>query len=169
MSKQALDQLRQQLGSLEDLLTVEGEEFFARQIGQALAGDDSILEAYLRSNELWGGSGSVADGALVHAKPSVRKKGAELLAALGEAQIAAGILNARTEMWASVFREWVNDDVFSHTLTDEEKAVLKHNIAETERLAIQLRAAGELETAATLFAELAKMKAAYENEATQDP
>jgi mono/diheme cytochrome c family protein len=127
-------------------------------VSQAISGDDAALEAFLRSNELWGGAGSVADQAFVHATPDIRRNGSVAFAKLGEEQIAAGIVNVRTESWTSALQKWVQNDVFETPLTDQQRATLRHNIAALEDFARQMEASSEHEQAASLLGEIAKMK-----------
>jgi hypothetical protein len=71
----------------------------------AATGSEELLRTYLQSNELWGGSGSIADQAGLSAKTvHTRRSIEERLVELGDMQIAAGILNPRTSMWTEVFR-----------------------------------------------------------------
>ena len=72
---------------------------------EAATGSDEQLVAYLKSNELWGGSGSIADQAGLSAKTEHTRRSIEKrLVELGDMQVAAGILNPRTSMWAEAFR-----------------------------------------------------------------
>jgi hypothetical protein len=58
------------------------------------------------SNELWGGAASVADQAGLDAGRPERRQLEAALLALGEEQIAAGKVNARTWMWVDAFKYW---------------------------------------------------------------
>jgi len=71
----------------------------------ALHGDDEKLWAYLISNDLWGGAGSVADQALLDL-PEERRKLDALMIRLGREQMRAGRVNVRTAGWVSAFEEW---------------------------------------------------------------
>ena len=71
---------------------------------QAIEGPDEGLGAYLVSNELWGGSGSVADQAGITGSESTRRSIEKRLVELGEMQIAAGMVNPRTAGWVQAFR-----------------------------------------------------------------
>jgi len=99
-----MKEIRDKLNQLLALLREGDENYQARQIEDALAGSDEELRSYVTSNELWGGAGSVADQALVENRSS-RKKVEAVLAKLGEIQMRKGIVNVRTEMWMSAFRE----------------------------------------------------------------
>jgi len=109
-----IDALRAKLSELLAVLRTNGNQddrydrFCTDQVARALAGDDRSLREYLISNDLWGGAGSIADQALVGTAASRegRKKAEAILADLGEMQMAAGLLNVRTEMWTSAFRKW---------------------------------------------------------------
>ena len=100
-----MNEIRDKLRQLLGLLRSGNENYQANQIEPALAGSDDDLKAYVTSNELWGGAGSIADQALVET-PESRQRVETLLAELGEIQIKAGVVNVRTEMWTSVFRQW---------------------------------------------------------------
>lgn len=100
------DVLRQHLQDLAKVLSSAGERRLASRVRAAGRGSEHELRAFLASNELWGGPGSVADQAGVNL-PRERVRTIEsALIALGEAQMEADILNPRTPMWVSVFREW---------------------------------------------------------------
>jgi len=68
----------------------------------ALCENDECLWAYLVSDELWGGAGSVADQAVL-GSPHGRRELESLLARLGREQMVAGRTNSRTEMWVAAF------------------------------------------------------------------
>jgi hypothetical protein len=105
------DALRQQVEALERTLAHHGERDAAQVIRQALAGADPDLRTFLVSNELWGGSGSIADQAGIdHAginrgRESRRALEAALIA-LGRAQMQQGLVNVRTQMWVEAFSKW---------------------------------------------------------------
>lgn len=80
------------------------DEWYYKQIKLALKNDQSLIE-YLQSNELWGGSGSLADQAGIE-RPSTRYKIESLLIQLGEEQKKINIVNQRTELWIEAFKEW---------------------------------------------------------------
>jgi hypothetical protein len=100
-----MEAIRDKLKELRDLLIAEGDRFLAKEIDRALAGPVAEFTTFLTSNELWGGSGSIADAALGETR-ELRRKVEGILAELGELQLKAGILNVRTEMWTSAFRQW---------------------------------------------------------------
>lgn len=64
--------------------------------------DEEELWAYLVSDDLWGGAGSVADQSLFQT-PDARKELEQLLVRLGREQIGVQRVNARTEMWVTAF------------------------------------------------------------------
>lgn len=88
-----------------DLLLNGNESYYAAQIEDALSGTEDDLKAYFVSNELWGGPGSIADQALIETRES-RRNIENILAELGELEMKHGIVNVRTEMWTTTFREW---------------------------------------------------------------
>jgi hypothetical protein len=100
-----MKEIRDKLKQLLDLLRSGNENYPANQIESALAGTDDELKSYITSNELWGGAGSVADQALIETRESRRRVEA-LLAELGELQMNTGVVNVRTEMWTTAFRQW---------------------------------------------------------------
>ncbi len=79
-------------------------------IGAALSGDDAALVAFLTSNELWGGAGSIADEACIGSRET-RRPLELLLAELGREQLRLGYANPRTEMWTSTFEEWHSHNI----------------------------------------------------------
>jgi hypothetical protein len=92
---------------LFEVLERSGESVLASRVSSALAGTDADFDAFIVSNDLWGGSGSIADQAgvgLGHA--SGRRSIEAVLIELGELQEQAGKVNARTAMWVAAFKEW---------------------------------------------------------------
>ena len=100
-----MEEIRDKLKQLLDLLRSGDETFLSNQVEDALAESDDNLRTYITSNELWGGAGSIADQALVENRES-RRKIEVVLAELGELQIKAGIINTRTKSWTLAFRQW---------------------------------------------------------------
>jgi hypothetical protein len=98
-----MNKIKEKLKQLQDLLRSGQENYQANQIENALSGSDDDLTAYITSNELWGGAGSVADQALLD-DPKKRKQLEAILIKLGKLQIKKGVVNVRTEMWTSAFR-----------------------------------------------------------------
>ena len=88
--------VRALLKQLREMLEKNGEHRFVRDIDAALAGDDTALLAFLTSNELWGGAGSIADQGC-GPRRETRRPLEQLLAELGREQIALGRTNSRTE------------------------------------------------------------------------
>ena len=76
-------------------------------IADLLESGEDKLWSFLTSNSLWGGSGSIADQALID-EPELRRQLESLLIKLGEEQIHQGRVNVRTEMWMKAFRKWQN-------------------------------------------------------------
>jgi hypothetical protein len=58
-----MTQFRSLLGTLMSVLKGHGSGFGVDAVERALAGSDEDLEAFLVSNVLWGGAGSIADQA----------------------------------------------------------------------------------------------------------
>jgi hypothetical protein len=100
-----MTELRIQLTELKELLRIGGEHYLVKQIGDALEGSDDALRAYLISNELWGGAGSVADQALI-GREGQRKQFENLMIRIGKTQMSMKLKNVRTEMWVDTFEIW---------------------------------------------------------------
>ena len=88
---------REALARLSVLLRAAGETRCADAADRALAGSAESLEAFLVSNDLWGGAGSIADQAGLGT--SNRSAIDDALVALGRQQILDGHVNARTGFW----------------------------------------------------------------------
>ncbi len=71
----------------------------------ALSGAEDAMEAFLVSNELWGGPGSIADQAAYGQEPEDLRQVERALTALGEVQIRVGKVNPRTEMRVAHFKQ----------------------------------------------------------------
>lgn len=102
---------RQLLQALRDVLSRCGETSEACQVADVLAQDDQQVDAFLVSNELWGGAGSIADQAGCNAGRDTRRIIECALIDLGEAQVRAGITNIRTTRWVDAFRSWQNQGI----------------------------------------------------------
>jgi hypothetical protein len=109
-SSQMISEFHSKLEKLRQLLAEGNEQAYVELIDKALVGDDDSIRAFLVSNELWGGSGSIADNCLLDA-PALRKRLMLLLIELGQAQTADDCLNVRTHMWVSAFQEWIDEGV----------------------------------------------------------
>jgi hypothetical protein len=59
-----MDEIRQILSEIAELLET-GREESSVMVRDALCGSEETLERFLESNELWGGSGSIADQSLI--------------------------------------------------------------------------------------------------------
>jgi hypothetical protein len=105
-SGEVVEPVRQELETLESVLAQHGESRAAETIRHALAGNESSLHAFLVSNELWGGSGSIADQAGSDQSRDTRRPIEAALLALGLEQIRRGLVNARTRMWVDAFQQW---------------------------------------------------------------
>jgi hypothetical protein len=99
--------LRRRATELAETLEELGVTAYAAQIRSALAGTPEQFDAYLRSNELWGGAGSVADQAGIGGgRTEARRRIERALIALGTEQIRAGLVNVRTANWVAAFTKW---------------------------------------------------------------
>jgi hypothetical protein len=94
--------VREILQEMSDLLARYDEA--NRRMTEALAGDDEQLWDYLVSNELWGGSGSIADQA--GSDPEARRELERLMIGLGREQMKIAKVNVRTSMWVEAFEKW---------------------------------------------------------------
>lgn len=104
--------MRDELELVRTTLLAAGESESASLVARALAGDEAQMRDFLVSNELWGGSGSIANQAEVCLSRGIlRCDIAVALADLGEAQARAGITNLRTAGWVEVFRSWQRDSI----------------------------------------------------------
>ena len=103
--------MREQLEVLRDALLEAGDWELAQRVTAALSGNDQSLNAFLTSNDLWGGSGSVADQGGIASSHDSRRRVQSALVALGEAQMSAGVVNPRTESWVEAFRSWERDGI----------------------------------------------------------
>jgi len=93
------------LASIASLLEAGHEQSYALIVRNALSGPDHRVEEFLRSNDLWGGAGSIADQPFV-GRASQRKELEGLLIQLGKTQLSHGIANIRTKSWVETFEKW---------------------------------------------------------------
>lgn len=89
----SVDEIRGVLLEIDALLRAGDASLYSGATRAAAEADGTELRAYLVSNDLWGGAGSLADQALDDTP-------------LGEMQMALGIWNARTRSWVDAFRGW---------------------------------------------------------------
>lgn len=102
-----LARLRVHLADLAQSLTECGEWSMASAAEAAATGSDSVLTAFLVSNELWGGAGSIADQAGCSSDRTDDRRRIEAdLIMLGRLQINAGLVNVRTASWVAAFEDW---------------------------------------------------------------
>jgi hypothetical protein len=93
------------LAEIASLLEAAHEEPFAVSVRNALSGSARTFEEFLRSNELWGGAGSIADQAFV-GRSEQRRELENLLIQLGRIQLSHGNANVRTKSWVEAFEKW---------------------------------------------------------------
>jgi hypothetical protein len=99
--------LRDKVRDLALALRDGGESRFADHAEAAAAGNEEQLLAFLTSNDLWGGAGSIADQAAGGGERTPQRRKIEaILVALGHEQLRNGNANVRTKMWISAFGEW---------------------------------------------------------------
>lgn len=106
-----MDQLTLLLGDLSFALRECGENHFADMVVATSDGSPSETIEFLRSNELWGGSGSIADQAGISAEGRSRRAVEAAMIKLGEQQLVEGITNVRTKQWVDTFAEWRDGDI----------------------------------------------------------
>lgn len=97
-------EITEKVRRLAAVLEQHAESDAAAMVTGALDGRGDELDAFLVSNELWGGAGSIADQAGI-LDGSARRKIVFILSELGEEQIRLGVVNVRTAMWIQAFRE----------------------------------------------------------------
>ncbi len=100
------DSLRESLRRLALALGECEQHALAAMVELAAKGSDTEMEAFLKSNDLWGGSGSVADQAGLPGGREARRRVESALIELGQAQVTSGVVNVRTEPWVAAFLEW---------------------------------------------------------------
>tara|TARA_R110001599_G_scaffold353817_1_gene598878 strand:+ start:115 stop:441 length:327 start_codon:yes stop_codon:yes gene_type:complete len=101
--------LRREVKALKGVLDEYGETAAAEMARIALSGSDKAFLAFVVSNELWGGAGSIADQAGINRSREARRSIEVAISALGLEQIRQGIVNVRTEMWIDAFSQWHSD------------------------------------------------------------
>jgi hypothetical protein len=97
-------ELRNHVTMLAKLFLEAGESRFAEDLRDALSRPDEDLLKHLGSNEVWGGSGSIADQALID--HPLRHDFELLMIELGRMLIALDEANPRTGMWIEAFEGW---------------------------------------------------------------
>lgn len=90
---------------IADLLEMGNAQSFALLVRNALSGSAQTLDEFLRSNELWGGAGSIADQPF-EGRSTQRKELEKLLIQLGRLQLRGGNANVRTRPWVEAFEKW---------------------------------------------------------------
>ena len=106
------ERFREILRQIGVILSASEDWYFANLISDALNSSDLVLAQFLTSNELWGGSGSIADSALSRkARDDQRREFERLMIQLGRLQIDASLMNVRTGMWTGAFSGWDRDNV----------------------------------------------------------
>lgn len=99
--------MREHLEYLIEVLKECGEQALAARINTVLANNENELDAFLTSNELWGGAGSIADQAgMPEVRTDRRRRIEGALIQLGKEQIRLGKINTRTSLWVETFEYW---------------------------------------------------------------
>ena len=101
-------EMRGQLQRLSTVLRDCGALVSAAAVEEAISGSEEEVDAFLISNELWGGSGSIADQAGMYAglRTDDTRKIERALVQLGKEQIRKGKVNPRTATWIAAFEKW---------------------------------------------------------------
>jgi len=100
------DQFTLHLRQLRSALELCGEHSLVKRLDDVMAMPSDEREAFLTSNELWGGSGSIADEGGIGCGRSLRGKVESALIQLGEEQLRTGRVNRRTATWVEAFKRW---------------------------------------------------------------
>jgi hypothetical protein len=99
--------LRELLTRIVDALAQCEDNDYAAAVTNALSSSEESLVEFLMSDDIWGGSGSIADQAgLALGRRDGRRSIEQALIALGEEQIRMGYVNIRTASWVDTFKEW---------------------------------------------------------------
>jgi hypothetical protein len=80
-----------------------GEASQAAAVASVAKSGQAAINAFLVSNELWGGAGSIADSAGVDGPARARRRIERILVRLGAEQIERGLVNPRVVMWTGSF------------------------------------------------------------------
>jgi hypothetical protein len=98
------DRLRDYLRRLSAALDKHGEP--NAELAAVLSAAEGELDAFLTSNELWGGAGSIADQAGGPNRTAASREIEAILIELGNEQVRRGLINPRTASWVKAFTEW---------------------------------------------------------------
>ena len=93
------------LDRLVSVLERSGERVLVDQILTTIDNPAGVI-AFLKSNNLWGGSGSIADQACGTDRNPTRLELERVLIDLGKWQIGARMTNPRTGSWVDAFEHW---------------------------------------------------------------
>jgi hypothetical protein len=102
-------EMRERLQHLARLLREQEEDGRAAMVENAIASPEPELDAFVMSDALWGGAGSVADRAGIIGlcqRTEGRRKIERALMQLGDEQLRQGKVNPRTASWMKAFRDW---------------------------------------------------------------
>jgi hypothetical protein len=103
--------VREHLRQLGGLLSAH-DAGLARIVEKAASAGEKELGIFLVSNDLWGGSGSIADQAGLGAGRDASTRAMEhALIELGEEQIRLGVVNPRTASWVQAFKKWTENGI----------------------------------------------------------
>ncbi len=98
------DRIRELFDEMVRLIEKHGEPSLAQ--AAAFSAAEGKLDDFVRSNELWGGSGSIADQAGISSSSEGGRAIRSALIALGKEQVRVGKINPRTAGWVDTFVKW---------------------------------------------------------------
>lgn len=101
-----MNTIRDEMADLMGVLRKSGDDHSANEIEDALAGSEEDFWAFLVSNEVWGGSGFIADQGGVNGSGGLRKEITAIMVRIGRMQMSENMVNPRTEMWVDAFEQW---------------------------------------------------------------
>ena len=101
------DALKAAMSKIAALLAEGGhyERLYEGDFRAAIEGAPEALERFLQSGDLWGGMGSIVDGAFAGDRERA-KIFRRLMIGLGRLQIEAGMDTAGVRKWVEIFEEW---------------------------------------------------------------
>ena len=105
------DQFTLQLRQLRSALEQCGEHSLVKRVDDVMEMSSDEREAFLTSNELWGGAGSIAAEGGVGRGRGLRAKVESALIQLGEEQLRTDLVNRRTATWVKAFKKWQHEGV----------------------------------------------------------
>jgi hypothetical protein len=105
--------IHEHLAHLATVLREAGDSKLASRVDAVLTQSDADVGAFIQSNELWGGAGSIADqaGMAEGTRTRTRRRVERALIDLGREQVRINKLNPRTLGWVKTFERWAEDRI----------------------------------------------------------